>query len=171
MLGDVFLGSLSFFRWVAKAYQVEQCYILRLSAQRSCDGNTEGKYSYECIWTYFWLLGFLCHPAALLVSRSPSSWQHSLKVQHPLQTGHEPCEHVMVSWVDKVRRSKQRKKYTRIKKQKHTHKKKIQKRNDKVCLWNPTSTQGPIRKETSNKKRCLFGVCKGQIIKINQRNW
>lgn len=63
------------------------------------------------------------------------------------------------------------KKYTRIKKQKHTHKKKNQKRNDKVCLWNPTSTQGPIRKETSNKKRCLFGVCKGQIIKINQRNW
>lgn len=156
MLGDVFLGSLSFFRWVAKAYQVEQCYILRLSAQRSCDGNTEGKYSYECIWTYFWLLGFLCHPAALLVSRSPSSWQHSLKVQHPLQTGHEPCEHVMVSWVDKVRRSKQRKKNTQGLKNKNTHTKKKPRKEMIKCV---SETQHQLKDQSGKKPVTKKGVC------------
>lgn len=41
------IWHLFLFMWIAKAYQVEQCYILRLSAKRGRHGcNTEGKNAY-----------------------------------------------------------------------------------------------------------------------------
>lgn len=146
--------SLSFFRWVAKAYQVEQCYILRLSAQRSRDGNTEGKYSYECIWTYFWLLGFLSVTQLPCLS---ADLHHHDNIRLKSSTlCRQVMSHVSMWWWAEWTKSggqNKEKKYTRIKK----------KKNRKEMIKCVSETQHQFKdqsgKKPVKKKKKVFVFC------------
>lgn len=156
MLGAVFLGSLSLFRWVAKAYQVEQCYILRLSAQRSCDGNTEGKYSYECIWTYFWLLCFLSVTQLPCLS---ADLHHHDNIRLKSSTlCRQVMSHVSMWWWAEWTKSggQNKENNTQGLKNQNTHKKK---KNRKEMIKCVSETQHQLKDQSGKKPVTKKGVC------------